>query len=163
MSRLSRMYESILCFRFFSISHSWKKFNLMKRNLMKLSKYHKVQSTLKKYKVAAALKGLKKVVANKLQNPIIDSGINFSWKLNCLAVNGGHLKKTFKFRGTADRKCSGLQFFVMKASENKDVEFLTNNYLFEVNNRNARKRCEICSELTIKAPERRQTWLCLFC
>ena len=66
MSRLSRMYESILYFRFFSISHSWKKFNLMKRNLMKLSKYHKVQSTLKKYKVAAALKGLKKVVANKL-------------------------------------------------------------------------------------------------
>ena len=65
MSRLSRMYESILYFRFFSISHSWKKFNLMKRNLMKLSKY-KVQSTLKKYKVAAALKGLKKVVANKL-------------------------------------------------------------------------------------------------
>lgn len=63
MSRLSRLYESIL---YFSISHSWKKFILMKRNLMKLSKYHKVQSTLKKYKVAAALKGLKKVVANKL-------------------------------------------------------------------------------------------------
>ena len=63
MSRLSRLYESIL---YFSISHSWKKFILMKRNLMKLSKYHKVQSTLKKCKVAAALKGLKKVVANKL-------------------------------------------------------------------------------------------------
>ena len=63
MSRLSRLYESIL---YFSVSHSWKKFILMKRNLMKLSKYHKVQSTLKKYKVAAALKGLKKVVANKL-------------------------------------------------------------------------------------------------
>ena len=30
-----------------------------------------------------------------------------------------------------------------------------NIYLFKINNRNARKRCEICSELTIKTPERR--------
>ena len=29
-------------------------------------------------------------------------------------------------------------------------------YLFKVNNRNTRKRCEICSKLTIKTPERRQ-------
>ena len=28
--------------------------------------------------------------------------------------------------------------------------------LFKVNNRNNRKRCEICSKLTIKTPERRQ-------
>ena len=28
--------------------------------------------------------------------------------------------------------------------------------LFKVNNRNTRKRCEICSKVTIKAPERRQ-------
>ena len=28
-------------------------------------------------------------------------------------------------------------------------------YLFKVNNRNTRKRCEICSKLTIKTPERR--------
>ena len=27
------------------------------------------------------------------------------------------------------------------------------NYMFEVNNRNTRTRCEICSELTIKTPE----------
>ena len=31
----------------------------------------------------------------------------------------------------------------------------TNIYLFKVNNRNTRKRCEICSKLTIKTPERR--------
>ena len=31
-----------------------------------------------------------------------------------------------------------------------------NIYLFKVNKRNTRKRCEICSELTIKTPERRQ-------
>ena len=30
-----------------------------------------------------------------------------------------------------------------------------NIYLFKVNNKNIRKRCEICSKLTIKPPERR--------
>ena len=30
-----------------------------------------------------------------------------------------------------------------------------NIYLFKVNNRNTRKRCEICSKSTIKTPERR--------
>ena len=34
--------------------------------------------------------------------------------------------------------------------------FPANIYLLKVNNRNTRKRCEICSELTIKSPERRQ-------
>ena len=31
-----------------------------------------------------------------------------------------------------------------------------NIYLFKVNNRNPRKRCEICSKLTIKTAERHQ-------
>ena len=30
------------------------------------------------------------------------------------------------------------------------------NYMFKVNNRNARTRCKICSELSIKTPERRR-------
>ena len=30
------------------------------------------------------------------------------------------------------------------------------NYMFKVNNRNTKKRCEICSKLPIKASERRQ-------
>ena len=29
------------------------------------------------------------------------------------------------------------------------------NYVFKLNNRNTRARCEICSKLTIKTPERR--------
>ena len=29
------------------------------------------------------------------------------------------------------------------------------NYMFKVNNRNIRTKCEICSKLTIKTPERR--------
>ena len=32
---------------------------------------------------------------------------------------------------------------------------LVGNYMFKVNNRNTRIRCEICSKLTIKTPERR--------
>ena len=31
-----------------------------------------------------------------------------------------------------------------------------NIYSFKVNNKTTRKRCEICSELTIKTPKRRQ-------
>ena len=31
-----------------------------------------------------------------------------------------------------------------------------NIHLFKVNNRNTRTRCEICSKLAIKTPERRQ-------
>ena len=30
------------------------------------------------------------------------------------------------------------------------------HYMFKVNNRNTRLRCEICSKLTTKTPERRQ-------
>ena len=34
--------------------------------------------------------------------------------------------------------------------------FPADNYLFKVNNRNTRTRCEICSKLTIKTAEQRQ-------
>ena len=34
-------------------------------------------------------------------------------------------------------------------------KYPANNYLFKVNNRNTRNKCEICLTLTIKTPERR--------
>ena len=34
-------------------------------------------------------------------------------------------------------------------------DFPDGNYMFKVNNRNTRTRCEICSELTMKTLERR--------
>ena len=37
----------------------------------------------------------------------------------------------------------------------KTLDFLADNYMFKVNNRNTRARCEKCSQLTIKTPERR--------
>ena len=40
--------------------------------------------------------------------------------------------------------------------ENKTHSYPANIYLLKTNNRNTRKRCEICSKLTIKTPESRQ-------
>ena len=37
-----------------------------------------------------------------------------------------------------------------------DWDLNTSIYLLKVNNRNTRTKCEICSKLTIKTPERRQ-------
>ena len=37
-----------------------------------------------------------------------------------------------------------------------NVNIAAGIYLFKVNNENTRIRCEICSELTVKTPERRQ-------
>ena len=34
----------------------------------------------------------------------------------------------------------------------------TNIYLFKLNNRNSRKRCKICSNLTIKTPDQHHFW-----
>ena len=44
----------------------------------------------------------------------------------------------------------------IKLSYLDDIESIpAGNYMFKVNNRNTRTRCEICSKLTIKTPERR--------
>ena len=43
--------------------------------------------------------------------------------------------------------------------EKSDFHNPDNIYVLKVNNRNTRKRCEICSKLTIKTPERRQKLL----
>ena len=41
-------------------------------------------------------------------------------------------------------------------NEKRRRGFYLNVYLFKFNNRDSRKRCEICSKLTIKTPERLQ-------
>ena len=53
-------------------------------------------------------------------------------------------------------KCNiGLKWVTMKASETFGNANTAGNYMFKVNYRNTRTRCEICSKLTIKIPERR--------
>ena len=45
-----------------------------------------------------------------------------------------------------------------------NIGYLAGIYLLIVNNRNTRTRCEICSKLTIKTPERRlASFWCLYC
>ena len=39
------------------------------------------------------------------------------------------------------------------SSKNLEVSISADIYLFKITNQNSRKRCEICSKLTIKAPE----------
>ena len=46
--------------------------------------------------------------------------------------------------------------FVKKNYPNFIRIYPAGNYMFKVNSRNIRTRCEICSKLTIKTPERRQ-------
>ena len=48
------------------------------------------------------------------------------------------------------------QNLIIQESKKTKRNFPANIYLFKVNNKNTRKRCEICSQLTIKTPERRQ-------
>ena len=55
-----------------------------------------------------------------------------------------------KFRITMEDMCT---FMEPSASS----QYPVGNYMFKVNNRNTRTRCEIYSKLTIKTPERRQT------
>ena len=51
-----------------------------------------------------------------------------------------------------------VNYIVQSNSNKHDFSFIfpANVYLLKVNNRNTRKRCEICSKLTIKTLERRQ-------
>ena len=52
--------------------------------------------------------------------------------------------------GSASATCSINIYFSVHYLEN----FRENNYWFKVNKRKNRTRCEICSNLTIKTPER---------
>ena len=49
-----------------------------------------------------------------------------------------------------------LQKFEHHSYKTVSSIYLAIIYLFKANNRNTRKRCEICSKLTIKTPEQRQ-------
>ena len=42
------------------------------------------------------------------------------------------------------------------------ITFLADNYMFKNNNRNTRIKCEICSKLTVKTPERHH-WIIPVC
>ena len=68
-----------------------------------------------------------------------------------LSVNGGEKLSPFKhiFLFT-------IPFSFQPSLPNVKWRNPAGNCMFKVNNRNTRTRCEICSKLTIKIPERRQ-------
>ena len=58
-------------------------------------------------------------------------------------------KESYRFRKYVRHYADVSKKIIFVLSHQPD-----NIYLFRVNNRRIRKRCEICSELTIKTPER---------
>ena len=57
----------------------------------------------------------------------------------------------------------GLQWWELPATAPTEINLFTANIcLFKVNNKNSRKRCETCSNLTIKTQERRPTSMTSF-
>ena len=64
-------------------------------------------------------------------------------------------KKTSKVL-SYKRKVINLETFLTEFLYSPEI-FTAGNYMFKVNNRNTRARCEICSKLTRKTPERRRT------
>ena len=58
--------------------------------------------------------------------------------------------------------CSILHIWELLSSTSNDVNpYSDKTYLFKVINRKTKKKCEICSNLTIKTPERRHG--CFYC
>ena len=59
--------------------------------------------------------------------------------------------RQYRFKVTNDGRIKIVSKFEI-------VGVSANNYLFKVNNKNTRKKCEICSKLAINTPERRHCW-----
>ena len=108
-------------------------------------------------------------------------------KRNIYFVNTVNIENTLNAVNTANNKNNILFYLILpmdcslpvestpqihfENASDKDVDetsrksyvdyYPAGNYMFKVNNRNTRTRCEICSMLTIKTPER--TFWCLYC
>ena len=73
--------------------------------------------------------------------------------LSLLIINCQSLKVTLEWWNIDDIS----KFFCINC-------YPAGNCMFKVNDRNTRTRCDICSKLTIKTPERRQeSFWCLYC
>ena len=59
-------------------------------------------------------------------------------------------------RKAENRRYDDKKESVKQYQKEKYCIYPAGNYMFKLNNRDTRTRCEICSKLTIKTPERRQ-------
>ena len=93
----------------------------------------------------------------KLQSNFIEITLRYG----CSPVNLLHILRTPFSRSTSGRLLLLVHDFLTLTSPFREkhkvlTEFPAGIYLLNVNNRKIRKRCEICSKLTIKTPEPRQ-------
>ena len=71
-----------------------------------------------------------------------------------LALENYSEKQLFKFMEIASLISTNTIIFWVKGKV--QTVYPAGNYMFKVNNKSTTTRCEICSKLTIKTPERRQ-------
>ena len=95
--------------------------------------------------------------------------------LKCTSLFSKNTFKSPKFQNIFDKKIERIKCISFWTTAEVDLGLLQHlrrkktllwlhthactqgNYMFKVNNRNTRTKCEICSKLTIKMPERPQT------
>ena len=67
------------------------------------------------------------------------------------------LKCIWSFWEIMNRRAEANIFLTLRSKDSTAfMSYPAGNYMFKVNNRNTRTRCDICSKLKIKTPERRQ-------
>ena len=65
------------------------------------------------------------------------------------------MRATLAVNGLNHPNLNKLQYYPRKILFLLRHNYPAGNYMFKINNRNTRTRCEMCSKLTIKTPERR--------
>ena len=84
-------------------------------------------------------------------NEFQGNNMDLSSHLNVLTSGIWYSSNKYKFPNMQLKSLEeslGINLFSVKISD-----FPANIYLFKLNNRNTRKRCEVCSKLTIKTSE----------
>ena len=88
-------------------------------------------------------------------------GLNYDflrcWELHTLSFDLSYFNETpFLFIQWRIKNQKKKFHYTLISKKNSEEHVPANIYLFKVNQRNTRKRCDICSKLTIKKPERCQ-------
>ena len=115
-------------------------------------------------KICSKFKGehpYQNAISIKLQSNFIEITIRHG----CSPVNLPHLLRTPFPKNSSGwlLVASVLSKIMFQEAVISANYLLAGNYMFKVNNRNTRRRCEICSKLIIKTPEQRHWRLsCVF-
>ena len=107
--------------------------------------------TIKIVSITCLFKNIQIFLSQVLSGIQIDVKQSFSKNMDLVNVVNGRTYREINISGRCTlciAKCASFVFsFLILCSS-------AGNFMFKVNNRNTRTRCEICSNLTIKIPER---------